>query len=554
MKYVSNKGEAVSEQRRYTTGRTTSTYDTAGRLSTVTTPAGKRLSYSYDGVNHRTRLVEPGGGRFTYAWDNAGRIDHLTNPQVARTSWAYDAADRVISERLANGTRASYVYDAADRLMRLANIAAAGTTISSFAYLYDLTANRTRVIEANGDRVTWSYDSIYQLTRELRSGVNSYAVTYSYDPAGNRLTMRDGGTPTTYAYDVANELSTAKNPTGPTTYAYDANGNQTKQTSPGPLRTTWTWDYENQLTTVLLSTGIRNTFMYNGDGQKIQRQASSGTKKLIWDCRNILLETDQNNVTQVVCTLEPVTFGNLISQLIGGSAAYLLFDALGSTDRLTDGAGNITDSYVYKAFGSLAATTGTTTNPYKYIGRQGYYYDSDLSSYAVRARQYDPALGRFTSRDPHPARDQVADYQYVGNNSTNLIDPSGLLYEWLRDTFWPISIRYGVYCGPTPDATGEPDDPLDACCAAHDACYGPEGNLWDAFSFKEIILICDFCLFGCAVKASCGVYKPWTQKYWECLTFKAKIVSFFGARPLPFWLGKCRNPRKTCNAIADFGL
>jgi hypothetical protein len=45
------------------------------------------------------------------------------------------------------------------------------------------------------------------LTAEKRAGTNAYAVTYSYDGAGNRLTRRDGTTPTTNTYDVANQLT-----------------------------------------------------------------------------------------------------------------------------------------------------------------------------------------------------------------------------------------------------------------------------------------------------------------------------------------------------------
>ena len=41
-------------------------------------------------------------------------------------------------------------------------------------------------MESNGDRVTRSYDKTYQLTNEQRSGSNSYNITYTYDPVGNR--------------------------------------------------------------------------------------------------------------------------------------------------------------------------------------------------------------------------------------------------------------------------------------------------------------------------------------------------------------------------------
>ena len=43
------------------TGRTTSTFDADGRLSTVISPAGLRLTYAYDAASQRKYLIEPGG-------------------------------------------------------------------------------------------------------------------------------------------------------------------------------------------------------------------------------------------------------------------------------------------------------------------------------------------------------------------------------------------------------------------------------------------------------------------------------------------------------------
>ena len=91
----------------------------------------------------------------------------------------------------------------AGRLTRLANVKSVGTMISSFDYSHDDVGNRTGVVESNGDRVTWSYDNTYQLTREQRSGsgygsssagvCGSYDVSHTYDPAGNRVLQIDGG-------------------------------------------------------------------------------------------------------------------------------------------------------------------------------------------------------------------------------------------------------------------------------------------------------------------------------------------------------------------------
>ena len=45
--------------------------------------------------------------------------------------------------------------------------------ITGFAYAYDRGGSRTSVLEAGGDRVTWTYDDANRLTREQRSGASA---------------------------------------------------------------------------------------------------------------------------------------------------------------------------------------------------------------------------------------------------------------------------------------------------------------------------------------------------------------------------------------------
>jgi RHS repeat-associated protein len=372
-------------------------------------------------------MIEPGGGRFSYSYDDADRITQLINPQSQRTLWAYDSADRTASKRLANTDRTSYTYDDADEVLRVANVIPGVTTISSFVYKYDPAGNRLRVVEANGDTVTWSYDNVYQLTNEKRSGTNGYNVTHLYDPAGNRLRKNDSGTLTTSTYDAANQLIKQNTASIVTTYSFDANGNQ-QRTSSG-IVTTYTWDFENHLTKIRPSNLLPaiNTMTYDGNGKRVRKDDSSGTVKDIWDGANILLETDQNDVTQVIYTLQPISYGNLISQVRGSTSSFYLFDGLGSADRLTDITGQtVTDRYIYKAFGDLQTSSGPTINPFRYVGLQGYYYDSDFIQYLLRKRPFISALGRFVTKDPLGVVGGINVYLYVRNNSINQVDPSGL--------------------------------------------------------------------------------------------------------------------------------
>ena len=410
------------------TGWYTSTYDADGRLSTVTNPAGLRLSYAYDTASERKYLIEPEGARFTYTFDADGRTNYVANPQGQRATWSYDAGSRVTGIHYANTTRTSYLYDNASRLLRVANLSSTSSTLSSFSYALDGVGNRLRVVESSGNRVTWSYDRTYQLRNEQRSGSNSYNITYTYDPVGNRLVLINGGVAKTSTYDAANELSTSNAfSVGITTYTSDAAGNQLTSLSPSGQRTTNTWDFENRLTQVALPSGIVDTFTYNGDGRRVQKIDSTGTTNHVWDGQNMLLETDASNIIQVVYTLQPMLYGNLISEWRGGIASFYLFDGLGATTQLANNVGLVTDSYLYDSFGNVLLTGGSTMNPFRFAGMFGYYYDPDTGYAYVRARYYAPSIGRFIVQDLR-ALQTISDpniYVYTSNSPPNAVDPSG---------------------------------------------------------------------------------------------------------------------------------
>jgi len=63
---------------------------------------------------------------------------------------------------------------------------------------------------------------------------------------------------------------------------------------------------------------------------------------------------------------------------------------------LSDTAGNLSDSYTYDAYGMLLDKTGSTINPYRYRGEQ---FDPEIASSYLRARYYQPGIGRFLTTD-----------------------------------------------------------------------------------------------------------------------------------------------------------
>jgi RHS repeat-associated protein len=113
----------------------------------------------------------------------------------------------------------------------------------------------------------------------------------------------------------------------------------------------------------------------------------------------------------------------------GGFAWNLTFygyDGHGNVRYLTDGAGNVTDTFDFDAYGTLVARTGTTPNAYLYCGEQ---FEVDLGLYFNRARYLNPDSGRFWTRDVFEGNlsspDSLHKYLYAGANPVRFIDPSG---------------------------------------------------------------------------------------------------------------------------------
>jgi RHS repeat-associated protein len=137
----------------------------------------------------------------------------------------------------------------------------------------------------------------------------------------------------------------------------------------------------------------------------------------------VVLETDNSGATQARYVLGA---DELLSQTRGDITSYYLADGQGSVRLLTNSSGGITDSYTYDAFGNLQSSSGSTVNPYRYTGQQ---FDSLTGLYSLRARYYDSASGRFTSRDTagidfsNPV--ELNRYSYAQDNPVNLVDPSG---------------------------------------------------------------------------------------------------------------------------------
>tara|TARA_R110002095_G_scaffold97122_2_gene85028 strand:+ start:11493 stop:14312 length:2820 start_codon:yes stop_codon:yes gene_type:complete len=413
-------------------GAFTRTYDAVNQVQSVAWPTGKIVTWVYDAIGQRsTRDIST--GTTTYTYDGRGNLTSLVNEQSEQTTFTYDAAGRAIRTQLANGTLTSMAYDAAGRETQITHFTSDNTAFSSFADTYNAAGNRIQRVNLDGDVTTWTYDSTAQvLSERYTDSLGTTITTFAYDAVGNQLVENNDSAITTSVYDAANRLQTSAATAGITTYTYDKNGNQTSIEDPASDITTYTWTYENQLAEIESPNGDLVTYTYapvnrKSDELRLSKETDLEFTSYLWDDQNIILEQDEVGTVDAEYTVMPQAYGNLISQTRDADSSFYHFDPLGSTRELTDASETITDSYLYSVFGKVKSSTGTTVNPYQWVGKEGYYHDPESGLYSLRNRFYSANEGRFKSEDPigFDAGD-VNLYRYVGNNAATVTDLSGL--------------------------------------------------------------------------------------------------------------------------------
>jgi RHS repeat-associated protein len=457
------------------TGSYSFAYDNMGRLTGTTTSysflTGRNFttSYSYDKASNRTGFTDPESGSTAYVYDTLNRLQTLTPPSAITTGsfgFSYDALSRRTQMTRPNNVAANYTYDNLSRLQSVLH-QLSGSTIDGASYGLDSAGNRTSKTDYYaGATSSYAYDAIYELTG-VTQGTNT-TESYTYDPVGNRLSSL-GVSP--YSVNVSNQLSSTPN----ATYTYDSNGNTLTKVV-GSNTTSYTWDFENRLTSVTLpGSGGTVTFKYDPFGRRIYKSSSSGTSIYAYDGDDLVEETNSAGAA-VARYSQGLNIDEPLAMLRSSATSYYQADGLGSVTSLSNGAGAVAQNYTYDSFGNIIATTGSLVNAFRYTGRE---WDTETSLYYYRARYYDPNVGRFINEDPAGFAAGVNFYTYVHDNPGNWEDPLGLAQcsysisqhtlKCVENAVPPVGPRQEVTVGPTDVSSG---DNQDGQCKDNPQCTG----------------------------------------------------------------------------------
>jgi len=209
--------------------------------------------------------------------------------------------------------------------------------------------------------------------------------------------------------------------------SYDKRGNLTGLLSPSSAEPYAAYDALNRMTTIGGS-----QHRYDAARNRIETIRAGVTTRYLWDMDNglpdLLATLNENNEIQDRYLHGPS--GLLAHKDSNGTVRFIHQDFNANVVAITDGNGELTESYAYTPYGNSAGINGDTEFPFRFAGGVGAMTDPEGVIY-MRARYYHPGLRQFTSADLVPGNlakpQSLGRYNYVEGMALTGVDPSGLL-------------------------------------------------------------------------------------------------------------------------------
>ena len=440
--------------------------DVSGQVTKETTKLTKNKdvvkNYSYDSADNKSAFkVKVGDATklsLSYEYDGSSRLISVKDSEGNQAvSYTYDTEGSLSERQAANGLKTTYGYDYQNRLTSMTNETGKGV-VSKYSSTYLKNGQKAEevstVMDKNGKSTkktaAYTYDMLGRITRETKTGRED--ISYTYDANNNRKQMTIGNKTTAYQYNKNDELlrtdtlhtDTEKNDV--VIYKNDKNGNQlatvNRSEIPAEAKDTSYIDVDvtlgdnqlndnvvnhynalNQLTETLTK-NYKVSFTYDAEGLRTGKTVNGEKTIYVWDGDQVVMELSKGGAVQ-----KRYIRGNDLVYADKGENTekmYYVTDMHGNVVQLLDESGNVTKTYEYDSFGNEVKPEKKDENPYRYCGE---YYDKETEEVYLRARYYEPSVGRFITRDTYTGESDeplsLHLYTYCENDGVNAWDPSG---------------------------------------------------------------------------------------------------------------------------------
>ena len=261
----------------------TNVYDSRNRCVSSTDSAGNTGSCAYDSLDQIVRETDPNGNDSTHAYDGLGNCltsTHYSGSSsvqpavVVRASHAaYDANSRCIASTDANSNTTSYAYDSLDRLVTTTH--ADGTQVS---LVWSPRSNLIGETDANGNVISNTYDLNDRL---IRRDIATRFEAYSHDGCGRVTGHGDDDCDGAFAYDSLGNCVSETLDNLVTASTYDAVGNRLSLTYPSGRALAYSYDSNNRCSAITESGTSLASFDYTGVSRLSRVTYGNGTRTLI---------------------------------------------------------------------------------------------------------------------------------------------------------------------------------------------------------------------------------------------------------------------------------
>jgi RHS repeat-associated protein len=402
------------------TGSTSYLYSLYGQLirkQQITGAVTRTTWFAYDASGRLSAMTYPSGKKVSYAYDVAGQVSGLTiDAQPIVSGVTYAPFGGVTGWTFGNGGTYRRTIDQDNR------IAGLGFPGRSILLAYDAASRIKGMTDNARPAKTFGYDALDRLTSYAGGSVSQ---SYGYDADGNRTTasFTDGATTNafTYAYVAGRNRLSGLGGAWNETFAYDGVGNTTRHDSPA-ANLAFTYDAKNRMAQSKVG-ALARTYGVNGLGQRVVKaNPASTTDKthFVYDEEGHLL--GEYGVTGARLE-ETVWLGDLpVATLQPTGTFYIAPDHLGAPSQITNAAKQVVWLWDHDPFGNGAPTGSVVYN----LRFPGQYYDAETGLNYNYYRDYDPKLGRYVQSDPIGLESGINTYGYVEGNPLTNTDKFGL--------------------------------------------------------------------------------------------------------------------------------